>query len=104
MEESREESMIFDVYSPATVHAANTARELIVSRDIKKYQQGLWVMLLSAGQSRVIYSGALARASVACEYIYIYIVGMYYCAFHKHANSQVQKPTDDCVFRCRQSS
>ena len=72
MEESREESMIFDVYFPATVHAANTARELIVSRDIKKYQQGLWVMLLSAGQSRVIYSGALARASVACEYIYIY--------------------------------
>ena len=50
MEESREESMIFDVYFPATVHAANTARELIVSRDIKKYQQGLWVMLLSAGQ------------------------------------------------------
>ena len=73
MEESREESMIFDVYFPATVHAANTARELIVSRDIKKYQQGLWVMLLSAGQSRVIYSGALARASVACEYIYIHI-------------------------------
>ena len=36
MEESREESMIFDVYFPATVHAANTARELIVSRDIKK--------------------------------------------------------------------
>ena len=70
MEESREESMIFDVYFPATVHAANTARELIVSRDIKKYQQGLWVMLLSAGQSRVIYSGALARASVACEYIF----------------------------------
>ena len=102
MEESREESMIFDVCFPATVHAANTARELIVSRDIKKYQQGLWVMLLSAGQSRVIYSGALARASVACEYIKI--VGMYYCAFHKHANSQVQKPTDDCVFRCRQSS
>ena len=25
-----------------------------------------------------------------------------YCAFHKHANSEVQKPTDDCVFRCRQ--
>ena len=21
-----------------------------------------------------------------------------YCAFHKHANSEVQKPTDDCVF------
>ena len=61
MEESREENMIFDVYFPATVHAANTARELIVSRDMKKkYQQGLWVMLLSAGQSRVIYSGALA--------------------------------------------
>ena len=61
MEESREESMIFDVYFPATVHAANTARELIVSRDMKKkYQQGLWVMFLSAGQSRVIYSGALA--------------------------------------------
>ena len=27
-----------------------------------------------------------------------------YRAFHKHANSEVQKPTDDCVFRCRQSS
>ena len=27
----------------------------------------------------------------------------YYGAFHKHANSEVQKPTDDCVFRCRQS-
>ena len=27
-----------------------------------------------------------------------------YCAFHKDANSEVQKPTDDCVFRCRQSS
>ena len=36
MEESREESMIFDVYFPATVHAANTARELVVSRDMKK--------------------------------------------------------------------
>ena len=23
----------------------------------------------------------------------------YYGAFHKHANSEVQKPTDDCVFR-----
>ena len=21
-----------------------------------------------------------------------------YCAFRKHANSEVQKPTDDCVF------
>ena len=21
-----------------------------------------------------------------------------YCAFHKHANFEVQKPTDDCVF------
>ena len=27
-----------------------------------------------------------------------------YCAFHKHANFEVQKPTDDCVFRCCQSS
>ena len=27
-----------------------------------------------------------------------------YCAFHKHADSEVQKLTDDCVFRCRQSS
>ena len=29
---------------------------------------------------------------------------IHYCAFHKHANSEVQKPTDDCVFCCRQSS
>ena len=27
-----------------------------------------------------------------------------YCAFHKHANSEVHKPTDDCVFCCHQSS
>ena len=27
-----------------------------------------------------------------------------YCTFHKHASSKVQKPTDDCVFRCCQSS
>ena len=27
-----------------------------------------------------------------------------YGTFHKHANSEVQKPTNDCVFRCRQSS
>ena len=27
-----------------------------------------------------------------------------YCTFHKRANSEVQKPTDDCVFRCFQSS
>ena len=27
-----------------------------------------------------------------------------YIDFLKHANSEVQKPTDDCVFRCRQSS
>ena len=27
-----------------------------------------------------------------------------YCAFHKHANFEGQKPTNDCVFRCRQSS
>ena len=27
-----------------------------------------------------------------------------YCAFHKHANSEVQKPTDDCIFCCCQSS
>ena len=27
-----------------------------------------------------------------------------YCALHKHANSEVQKPNDDCVFHCRQSS
>ena len=26
-----------------------------------------------------------------------------YCSFHKHANSEVQKPTDDCFLRCRQS-
>ena len=29
---------------------------------------------------------------------------IYYCAFDKHANSEVPKPTDDCVFRCRQLS
>ena len=28
----------------------------------------------------------------------------FYCAFHKRANSEVQKPTDDCVFHWRQSS
>ena len=32
----------------------------------------------------------------------VYLRFIYYCAFHKHANSEVQKPTDDCVFRCCQ--
>ena len=26
-----------------------------------------------------------------------------YCAFHKYANYEVQKPADDYVFHCRQS-
>ena len=30
-----------------------------------------------------------------CTNIYV----SFYCAFHKHANSEVQNPTDDCVFR-----
>ena len=34
----------------------------------------------------------------------VYLRFVYYCAFHKHPNSEVPKPTDDCVFRCRQSS
>ena len=34
----------------------------------------------------------------------VYLRFIYYYAFHKHANSEVQKPTDYCVFRCRQSS
>ena len=42
-------------------------------------------------------------ADVVLAYTMDYIY-MYYCAFHKHANSAVQKPTDVCVFRCRQSS
>ena len=36
-----------------------------------------------------------------------FVTGLFkhnYCAFHKHANSEVQKPTEDCIFRCRQSS
>ena len=27
-----------------------------------------------------------------------------YCAFHKHAYCAVRKPTDDCIFRCCQST
>ena len=26
------------------------------------------------------------------------IIGRFYCTFHKHANSEVQKPTNNCVF------
>ena len=29
----------------------------------------------------------------------VYLRLIYYCAFRKHANSEVQKPTDYCVFR-----
>ena len=32
------------------------------------------------------------------------VVLLVYYTFQKHANSEVQKPTDVCVFRCRQSS
>ena len=41
------------------------------------------------------------------SYPEIKFITFYYqlwCAFHKHANSEAQKPSDDCVFRCRQSS
>ena len=33
-----------------------------------------------------------------------YLETPYYGTFHKHVNSEVQKPTDDCILRCRQSS
>ena len=36
--------------------------------------------------------------------VYLLLSSITAPAFHKHANSEVQKPTDDCVFRCRQSS
>ena len=32
-----------------------------------------------------------------------FLLHINYCAFHKRANSEVQKPTDDWVFCCRQS-
>ena len=28
----------------------------------------------------------------------------YYCAFQKHVNSEVQKPSDNCIVLCHQSS
>ena len=42
-----------------------------------------------------------------CRIYYYYFFEHFllnYCSFHKHANSEVQKPTDDCIFRCCQSS
>ena len=36
--------------------------------------------------------------------VYLLLSSITAPAFHKHANSEVQKPTDDCVFRYRQSS
>ena len=33
-----------------------------------------------------------------------YLETSYYCAFHKHAYSEVQKPSDDCVLCRHQSS
>ena len=29
-----------------------------------------------------------------------YLETSYYYAFHKHVNSEVQKPTDNCILRC----
>ena len=46
-----------------------------------------WVILIFSGQ----------KPCTNCTRIF-------YCAFHKHANSEVQKPTGDYVFHCRQSS
>ena len=52
MEESREESMIFDVYFPATVHAASTTTQKILSRDTKNVPSRLVgdFLLLTADQ------------------------------------------------------
>ena len=33
-----------------------------------------------------------------------FLTPTFYCAFHKHANTKVKKATDNCVFRCCQSS
>ena len=48
-----------------------------------------------------ITGGHLYKVLYHCWKILLFV---YYCAFHKHANSEVQKPSDVCVFRCRQSS
>ena len=40
----------------------------------------------------------LILLSLRLKQTYSYVESKPYCAFHKHANSEVQKPTDDCVF------
>ena len=48
-----------------------------------------------------VYGSNAARNTTVILYAKLYFN---YCAFHELGNSEVQKATDDCVFRCRQSS
>ena len=70
IKESREESMIFDVYFPATVHAAYTHRQrergLIISRDMRRVPTRLVgnVTVRWSITSRV--QPQAAQAQVAC--------------------------------------
>ena len=61
-----------------------------------------WNFAFLVGQKIFPYQYTVFRFYQANKKIVTYTC--LYCAFHKHANSEVQKPTDDCFFRCRQSS
>ena len=57
--------------------------------------QTQWLKILPMPGFDLLSSRVLAEVSIWYNH---------YSAFHKHANSEVQKTTDDCNFRCRQSS
>ena len=63
-----------------------------------------WLIHCSSSVSfSLIYSSFDLKRKSFLMFEHVFDV-TYYCDFHKHANFEVQKPTNDCVFRCRQSS
>ena len=55
-------------------------------------------MVMYANEFETKERRKLTKLKINCRNFIIY------CTFQKHANSEVQKPTDSYVFRCCQSS
>jgi len=73
------------------------------SRNISTYSIALREIALKKGGVTVSFTRGIFIVLIKIHKAQV-LADNTYCAFHKHANSEVQKPTDVCIFRCCQSS
>ena len=60
------------------------------------YQGGLSTLVYTTSQTSL---NSVDRVGISVNFLSVCVGSCEdYCAFHKHANSEVQKPTVDCVF------